>query len=441
MKRLLAALFLFVLSASSNAQWTVVSQVPSNPNINSISVVDQNIIWAACDANRLYKTTNGGTSWLLRNAGLPTGNLYGISALDTTTCWVGTVSGSIYKTTDGGTTWVLQFSLSGSFTNGIKMYNANYGVYYGDPTGSGQPYQFRYTTNGGTNWLLSPTAPIAGNEFGVVNAWDWIDTTRFWIGSANLAASATNAKVYKTTSGFGGGNWSSVNVSGTGGAQGLYFQAVAFADANNGMVGSNGGDIRKTTDGGLTWQNVTNPPGFTTFAAINFHGMKDGSNAIRVSLSDGVAYKVYKTTNLGTAWSEEVLPALGQTNGVQHMQFINSNLGFAGGNLGVFMRFGNPSGINTLNNKLPEGFELGQNYPNPFNPSTKINFSIPVSANVSLKIFDAVGREVATVLNEFVNAGNYTADFIAPASMNSGVYFYTLSAGEFKQTKKLLLVK
>ena len=441
MKIIFAILLIAVSTSSSFAQWTVVSQVPSNPNINSISVVDQNVVWVACDANRLYKTTNGGTNWLLRNAGLPTGNLYGISAIDTTTCWVGTVAGSIYKTNDGGITWSLQFSLSGSFTNGIKMYNANYGVYYGDPTGSGQPYQFRYTTNGGTNWLLSPTAPIAGNEFGVVNAWDWIDTTRFWIGSANLAASAPNAKVYKTTSGFGGGNWSSVNISGTGGAQGLYYQAVAFTDANNGMVGSNGGDIRKTTDGGNTWQNVTNPPGFTTFAAINFHGMKDGSNIIRISLSDGAAYKVYKTTNLGTAWTEEVLPALGQTNGVQHMQFINGNLGFAGGNLGVFMRFGNPSGINTLNSELPDGFALGQNYPNPFNPSTKINFSIPTSANTTLKIFDAVGKEVATVLNEFVNAGNYTVDFIAPSNMNSGVYFYTLSAGEFRLTKKLMLVK
>lgn len=441
MKSLFTILSLLILTVTANAQWTVVSQVPSNPNINSISVVDQNVIWVACDANRLYKTTNGGTSWLLRNTGLPTGNLYGISALDTTTCWVGTVSGSIYKTTNGGSTWTLQFSLAGSFTNGLKMFNANYGVYYGDPTGSGQPYQFRYTTNGGTNWLLSPTAPIAGNEFGVVNAWDWIDTTRFWIGSANLAASATTAKVYKTSSGFGGGNWSSVNISGTGGAQGLYYQAVAFTDANNGMAGSNGGDIRKTTDGGNTWQNVTNPPGFTAFAAINFHGMKDGSNAIRVSISDGLAYKIFRTTNLGAVWTEEVLPALGQTNGVQHMQFINANLGFSGGNLGLLMRYGNPSGINTSNSELPADFSLGQNYPNPFNPSTKINFSIPVSANVSLRIFDAVGREVATLLNEFVNAGNYTADFIAPSNMNSGVYFYTLTAGDFKQTKKLLLVK
>ncbi len=441
MKNQLTLLTTILITGASFAQWTVVSQIPTNPNINTISVVSQNIIWAACDANRLYKTTDGGTTWLLRNTGLPTGNLYGISALDTTTCWVGTVNGSIYKTTNGGSSWTLQFSLSGSFTNGINMFNANYGVYYGDPTGSGQPYQFRYTTNGGTNWLLSPNAPIAGNEFGVVNAWDWTDTARFWIGSANLAASAPNTKIYKTTAGYGGGNWTSATVSGTGGAQGLYYQAIAFTDNNNGLAGSNGSDIRKTTDGGNTWTTVTPPSGFTTFAAINFHGMKDGSNTIRVSLNDGLVYKVYRTTNLGTTWTEETLPALGQTNGVQHMQFINANLGFSGGNLGVFMRYGNPSGISNTSVEIPAEYSLGQNYPNPFNPSTKIDFSIPVSSNVSLKVYDALGKEVAVLADKFMNAGNYTAEYTATSGLNSGVYFYTLTAGNFSETKKLLLVK
>lgn len=441
MRIFLTALIILSAAVMSNAQWTFVSQVPSNPNINSISVVNQNVIWVACDANRLYKTTDGGTTWLLRNAGLPAGNLYGISALDTATCWVGTVNGSIYKTTNGGSNWTLQFSLAGSFTNGLKMYNASYGVYYGDPTGSGQPYQFRYTTNGGTNWLLSPNAPVAGNEFGVVNAWDWIDTTRFWIGSANLAASATNSKIYKTASGFGGGNWSFATVQGTGGAQGLYFQAIAFTDASNGLAGSNGSDIRKTTDGGNTWQNVTPPSGFTAFAAINFNGIKDGSNTIRVSLSDGLVYKIYRTTNLGTSWTEEPLPALGQTNGVQHMEFISPNLGFAGGNLGVFMRYGNPSGINASNSVVPDDYLLGQNYPNPFNPSTRINFSVPVSSLVTLKVYDALGKEVAVLVDEYVSAGNYTTEFYASASLNSGVYFYTLNSGNFRDTKKLMLLK
>lgn len=440
MKTLITASIL-LLASVSYAQWSFVSQIPTNPNVNSISVVNQNVIWAACDGGRVYKTTNGGTNWLQRNSGLPSGNMYGISAIDTTTCWVGDVNGTIRKTTDGGISWVTQFSLAGSFTNGIKMFNASYGVYYGDPTGAGQPYQLRYTTNGGTNWLLSPSAPVAGNEFGVVNAWDWTDTSRFWIGSANLAPNATSAKVYKTSAGFGGGAWTSATLSGTGGTQGLYYQAVAFVDANNGLAGSNGGDIRRTTDGGTTWQSASNPPGLTVYAAINFSALKDGSNTIRISINDGTTNKVFRTTNLGSTWTEEPLPSQGQFNGLQHMQFISSTLGFAGGNLGTFFRYGNPSGISLTNNILPEDFALEQNYPNPFNPATKINFSVPVSGNAELKLYDATGRLVKNLYSGYTSAGNYTIDFTASGGMSSGAYFYALEAGGMRLTKKMMLVK
>lgn len=440
MKKLFLVIFL-IAAASAYSQWTFVSTLPSPQNINSISVVDQNVIWVACDNATLYKTTNGGLNWISRGTGLPSGNLYGISALDTTNCWVGTVNGSIYRTSNGGMNWTLQFSLAGSFTNGIKMFNANYGVYQGDPTGNGQPYQFRYTTNGGTNWLLSPGAPLATNEFGVINAWDWTDTSHFWIGSANTVASATSAKVYKTSIGFGGGSWTGASLPGTGGTAGLYYQAIAFTDNNNGMAGSNGGDIKKTTDGGVTWSTVTPPSGVTLFAAINFNGLKDGSNTIRVSLNDGTINYCFKTTNLGASWTAETLPAAGQTNGIQHMQFLSSTLGFAGGNLGTFMRYGNPSGISTVSSEIPSQYSLEQNYPNPFNPTTTINFSIPTSSKVSLKIYNTLGKEVATLVDGFRNAGSYSIDFTAASDLTSGMYFYTLTSDNFTATKKLMLVK
>ncbi|MBK6536960.1 MAG: T9SS type A sorting domain-containing protein [Ignavibacteria bacterium] len=145
--------------------------------------------------------------------------------------------------------------------------------------------------------------------------------------------------------------------------------------------------------------------------------------------------------NLGVVWTQETLPAAGITNGIQHMQFINATLGFSGGNLGTFLRYGNPSGISLNNNEVPEGFELKQNYPNPFNPSTKINFSIPKASNVSLKIYDALGKEIYTLVNEFKAAGNYSYEFNVPSDITSGVYFYTLSSENFTSTKKLTLVK
>jgi dienelactone hydrolase len=85
-------------------------------------------------------------------------------------------------------------------------------------------------------------------------------------------------------------------------------------------------------------------------------------------------------------------------------------------------------------------FLLEQNYPNPFNPSTTIQFSIPHSAHVDLKVFNSVGQEVATLASEELVAGTYTRQWNAARSA-SGVYFYRLQAGGFTETKKLILVK
>ena len=101
---------------------------------------------------------------------------------------------------------------------------------------------------------------------------------------------------------------------------------------------------------------------------------------------------------------------------------------------------------------LPAEFVLEQNYPNPFNPSTTITFSLPSQSSthakgrvgegstVSLKVFDLLGREVATLVNEEKPAGSYRTTFNA-SQLPSGVYFYRLEAGSFTQTRKLLLLK
>ena len=89
---------------------------------------------------------------------------------------------------------------------------------------------------------------------------------------------------------------------------------------------------------------------------------------------------------------------------------------------------------------IPSDFELAQNFPNPFNPSTQINFSIPRNAHVSLKVYDANGREVATLLNANKASGNYSIEFNA-SSLASGIYYYTLTAGSFTDSKKMILMK
>ena len=89
---------------------------------------------------------------------------------------------------------------------------------------------------------------------------------------------------------------------------------------------------------------------------------------------------------------------------------------------------------------LPENFSVQQNYPNPFNPSTLIEYSIPEQSFVDLKVYDILGNEVATLVNEEQSAGVYRADFTG-ADLTSGVYFYTIKAGNFVETKKMVLMK
>jgi len=107
-----------------------------------------------------------------------------------------------------------------------------------------------------------------------------------------------------------------------------------------------------------------------------------------------------------------------------------------------------PTSINNISSAVPDSFSLFQNYPNPFNPTTKIKFSIAASPvpskgegqEVSLKIFDILGKEVATLVNENLSPGTYEVEFNG-SNYASGIYYYKLTATEFTETKKLILLK
>jgi hypothetical protein len=101
-------------------------------------------------------------------------------------------------------------------------------------------------------------------------------------------------------------------------------------------------------------------------------------------------------------------------------------------NISVTSVGGNPSN--------PAGFKLYDNYPNPFNPSTTIRYSIPEASFTALKIYNALGKEVAALVNETKSAGTYEVEFNA-LDLTSGIYFYTIQAGSFKETKKMILLK
>ena len=97
-------------------------------------------------------------------------------------------------------------------------------------------------------------------------------------------------------------------------------------------------------------------------------------------------------------------------------------------------------GINIISKKLPNNFKLSQNYPNPFNPNTKIQFAIPQNGIVSLKVYDILGREVKTLVNQSLKAGTYEINWDA-ATYSSGIYFYRLESENYYEAKKMILIK
>lgn len=99
-----------------------------------------------------------------------------------------------------------------------------------------------------------------------------------------------------------------------------------------------------------------------------------------------------------------------------------------------------PTSVEDRLTGIPDRFDLKQNYPNPFNPSTMVNFQLPIAANVRLSVFDLLGREVVALVNEKKNAGQYSVQWDA-SRFPSGIYFYTMQAGEFRETKRMILLK
>lgn len=159
---------------------------------------------------------------------------------------------------------------------------------------------------------------------------------------------------------------------------------------------------------------------------------------------NGFSNGSYALWRYGNHTSNDTLAGIGRyTTGYEVRTLSCDPRYFTGGNLQpvlVALINGGLTGVNPVNNIFPEVYSLSQNYPNPFNPVTNIKFSIPNSGLVKLVIFDILGREVKTLLNDVKPAGNYVVDFNA-SELSSGAYFYRLEAGNFTETKKMLLVK
>ena len=174
----------------------------------------------------------------------------------------------------------------------------------------------------------------------------------------------------------------------------------------------------------------------------------DGSRPV----SGGVAWNRYQ--GRGTADSLAGISKVGPTSVVvtmfQDPRYYVGSGGVGGTDFGfkrvlkgalAFIKSNNgtPTGV-TPTSSIADKYTLSQNYPNPFNPTTKINFSLPKSGNTTLKVYDMLGKEVMTLVNDFKTAGSYVVEFNA-STLSSGTYFYRLESNGFVDTKKMLLIK
>jgi hypothetical protein len=192
------------------------------------------------------------------------------------------------------------------------------------------------------------------------------------------------------------------------------------------------GGVYLSTDNGTSWTEAST--GLNAYCPCAF--AVSGANLFAGTLGDGV----FLSTNNGTSWTEV---NTGLTSIYVNALAVSGTNLFAGtGGGGVWRRPLSEmvTSVEGFSTDLPKGFSLDQNYPNPFNPTTKIRFSVGTYGYTSLRVFDLLGREVSTLVNEEMNPGTYSVTWDA-TGMPSGVYFYRLSAGAVNETKKLLLLR
>ena len=201
-----------------------------------------------------------------------------------------------------------------------------------------------------------------------------------------------------------------------------------------------GSNILRTYDGGYTWNRVDDDD-FSKYFINDFTITDDGELwAVGAGPGKGV---IIKTANFGESWSVEVDTLNYPLNAVS----IKDSLIVAVGDNGLIVKSKN-NGLTWVDNKeeiITSKYNLYQNYPNPFNPSTTIKYEIPGQArndniNVTLKIYDILGREIATIVNEKQKPGNYEITWDG-SDQTSGVYFYKLNAGNYLEDKKDVIDK
>ncbi len=414
-----------IRSVNSGASYSRAFRTITTARINDVSFIDNNTGIIVCSRGEIYKTLNSGNSWQRQYID----SAYNITCckfVDINTAYIAT-SNRVYKTINGGANWLLQLKVSKG-ANWIDIDAPN--TENCRVVGSSCPNGNVYTTNGGNTWedtsSVNCQGPIEMEQDYYTGLAMPTPTLICFIGGTFYPHAGSVPKAWMQRNG------GSLNQIYMGGLQTPGMISVDFLDSLNGFVSGDYKARLRTTDGGFNWVDYGlnlqngNALSLVRFGTPNILYAKGGS---------------LKSTNGGANWFD--VPFI--TEDILGTDCISQNVVVSVGSFGKIIRtnLGGVLDAGSNNSNIPVHFELFQNYPNPFNPVTKIRFYIPsgIGSEISkLVIYDILGREVKTLLNEIMLPGNHEVSFDG-TDMTSGVYFYRFTSGDFSETKKMVLIK
>jgi photosystem II stability/assembly factor-like uncharacterized protein len=412
---LIHVIFMSMVSTQAKAQWTLTG-LDGKSVITFGSIGD--IILASTRSQGIHRSTDNGQTWTKVTSGdLDLAYIEAIATVgDMLIAGTNIIGRATYQSTDSGATWNPVYSNVDGYVTALTTRHDT--VFAG--TYSGGVYR---STDKGISWTH-----MGSGEFlqSFVLSMIWIDSTIYTGTHSNWLG------IWKSTD--SGNIWQTANY-------GLPLDPLSntFRDiqcftvkGQNVYAGTGWGGCYRSTNAGSTWDSVN-------------HGLPQNSSVFDLLSFDSMLYLAsdggfYQSSNDGVHWitKSSGLPV----NETVLSLFIHDGIIYAGiSGHGVWKTSLNwITGVDPNEQKTPLHFALEQNYPNPFNPSTTISYQISAKCRVTLNIFDLLGREVATLVNGVEQSGYKSITFDA-SYLSSGMYFYRLQAGNYVETKKLLLLR
>ncbi|MBS1494685.1 MAG: T9SS type A sorting domain-containing protein [Bacteroidetes bacterium] len=434
-------LTLFISESYAVNGWFALS-VPI-PYISDIQFINSQTGFITGLYGKYAKTTDGGQTWTAFTIGDSTISLGSINFINENTGWMNGNQPNgfpiwpnrnyMYSTTNGGVNWTVRSQSDGDvsscdiyMTGKDSLVVASLGF-----SDFGSVGGLSYSFNGGT--LFNPAivntngAQFYGLQF--LN-----NITGYVVSCYDSDTGPYYNRIYKTTN--SGANWNPIYKDSV---QPPRLLGCFFVNSNKGYLWARNSKLAVTTNSGANW-NFINTPIYSQINSMHFFDENTGYAGFTFNSQDTMGLK--RTTDGGFTWITMTNSLL---KGISRIIFVDNLTGWATGYSSNGVKLmktvtGGLTSVNSIGNVVPDKFSLSQNYPNPFNPITKINYELPITNFVSLKVYDALGNEVQTLVNQKQNAGSYSVDFNA-ASLPSGIYFYKLVTEKFSETKKMILVK